>query len=122
MDKRRLFGRYDLLIFAAVIIAAVIIYITFGHEQGAVCEIKINGKTAHTIKLSEQEHEFILPENPHIKFKIKDNAIAFISSDCPDKICVNTGRLKYAGQSAACMPNRVSIHITGGDGADIILN
>jgi len=127
MSKRRLFGKYDLFILGALIILPVIIIIGYSSgylngKKGAVCEIKINGKIAHIINLSEQEHEFELPENPHIKFKIKDNAVAFISSDCPDKICVNTGWLRYAGQSAACMPNRVSIHISGNNGVDIVIN
>ena len=122
MSKRKLLNKYDLFIFAAVIIISFIIYISAGFDKGAVCEIKIDGQIAHIINLSELEREFELPENPHIKFKIKDNAIAFINSDCPDKICVNTGYIKYAGQSAVCMPNRVSVHITGGDGPDIVIN
>lgn len=32
-------------------------------------------------------------------------------SDCPDKICVNTGWLSESGQTAVCMPNRVTITI-----------
>jgi len=122
MNKRRLFNKYDFPVFAAVIIIAAVIYIFTGLEKGAVCEIKIDGKILHAIILSGHERDFELPENPNIKFKIKDNAIAFISSDCPDKICVNTGWLRYSGQTAVCMPNRVSIHVTGNNGADIIIN
>ena len=118
--KRRLFGRYDLPVFAALIIIAALIYILTGRgEKGALCEIRFDGKVVQTVSLDEPDREFELPQNPNIKFKIKDNAIAFISSDCPDKICVNTGYLRYAGQSAACLPNRVSIHITG-EGVDIV--
>ena len=123
MSKRRVFSKYDAPILAAVIIIAAVIYILTGREAGAVCEIKVDGKILHTINLSKlSEREFELPENPNIKFRFKNNAAAFISSDCPDKICVNTGWLKYAGQSAACMPNRVSIHIAGNNGIDIIIN
>ena len=32
-------------------------------------------------------------------------------SDCPDKICVNTGWLSEPGQTAVCMPNRVTVTI-----------
>ena len=119
MSTRRLFGKYDLFIFAAVIIIAVIIYILTRGETGAVCEIKVDGKVTQIINLSDPDREFELTENSHIKFKIKNHAIAFTESNCPDKICVNTGYINYAGQSAVCLPNRVSIHITGGDGVDI---
>jgi hypothetical protein len=120
MSVRRLFGKYDWLIFAALIIIAALVYIIAGRaERGAVCEIRADGKIVHTINLSEPDREFELPGNPRIRFKIKNNAVAFIKSDCPDKICVNTGYLSYAGQSAACLPNRVSIRVTG-EGLDIV--
>ena len=122
MNKRRLFGRYDLLLLSVIIIAAVLIYILIPTEKGAVCEIKIDGKTVYTITLTEHAQIFELPENPNIIFEIKAHTAAFISSDCPDKICVNTGQLRYSGQSAACLPNRVSINIISGTDTDIIIN
>ena len=44
----------------------------------------------------------------------KDGA-HFVSSPCPDKICVNKGIIKRAGESAVCLPQRVSVRIEGGD-------
>jgi hypothetical protein len=121
MTGRRLFGKYDIIIFAALMIIAVLIYIiiriTGRGENGVLCEIRIDGKIVQRVSLSEpnydnhDNYEFELVQNPQIRFKIKDNAIAFISSDCPDKICVNTGYINQTGQSAVCLPNRVSIHI-----------
>ena len=32
-------------------------------------------------------------------------------SNCPDKVCVNTGWLSESGQTAVCMPNRVTVTI-----------
>lgn len=123
MRKRRLFGKYDLLLFAAILLIVAVIYIINGRSRkGAVCEIKMDGKIVQTVDLSGHDREFELSENSHIRFKIQNNAIAFAESNCLDKICVNTGYLMYAGQSAVCMPNRVSIHIIGNNGADIVAN
>ena len=44
----------------------------------------------------------------------KDGA-HFVSSPCPDRICVNKGIIKRAGDSAVCLPQRVSVRIEGGD-------
>ena len=44
----------------------------------------------------------------------KDGA-HFVSSPCPDKICVNKEIIKRAGESAVCLPQRVSVRIEGGD-------
>lgn len=58
-----------------------------------------------------QDKTFILPQNTNVLFQIKNGKIAFISSDCPDKICVNTGFIHKPGQSAACLPNRVLLTV-----------
>ena len=35
------------------------------------------------------------------------------SADCPDQVCVRTGRLTRAGQVAVCLPHRVILKLTG---------
>ena len=131
MNIRKLLGRHDWLIFAVLIIIAVIIYVIYNitagraPSNGTVCVISSDGKIVQTVDLSEPDCEFTLPKNPNIRFSVKNHAIAFVASDCPDKICVKTGYISRAGQTAACLPNRVIIRITskesGGDGADIVI-
>ena len=36
-------------------------------------------------------------------------------SDCPDQVCVNTGKLYKAGQYAACLPNGFVLKIVSED-------
>jgi len=129
MSARKLFGRHDILVLAVLIITAVIIaviyYITAGRSSnGTVCEISVDGKIVQTVDLSGPDCEFTLAQNPNIRFSVKNHAIAFIASDCPDKICVRTGYISHNGQTAACLPNLVIIRITeaNGDigGADIV--
>jgi hypothetical protein len=45
--------------------------------------------------------------------EIKDGAVRVISSPCPEKICIKTGRISKPGQWIACLPNRVFISIRG---------
>ena len=52
---------------------------------------------------------------------IKNGEIAFISSDCPDKVCVKTGWIGHNGEMAVCLPNRLSIKIIAEDDTDIII-
>ena len=127
---RKLFNKYDIVLFAVLIITAAAIYavyyMTAGNENnGAVCEISVDGKIVQTLDLSAPDYEFNLIQNQNIRFSVKNHAIAFISSDCPDKICVRTGYISRAGQTAACLPNHVIIRITGANkknnkNADII--
>jgi hypothetical protein len=52
----------------------------------------------------------------------QDNTAWFHASDCPDQVCVRTGKLRHAGQAAVCLPNRVVLRLVGAapDGLDAI--
>ena len=34
-------------------------------------------------------------------------------ADCPDKICVNTGKISKIGETIVCLPHRVVVEIQG---------
>jgi hypothetical protein len=42
-----------------------------------------------------------------------DGGVQVVSSPCPEKICVKTGKISKPGQWIACLPNRVFISIRG---------
>ena len=41
--------------------------------------------------------------------------IRVAEADCPDQVCVRSGLLTRAGQSAVCLPNRVIVRLTGAE-------
>lgn len=51
---------------------------------------------------------------------VENGRARFVSSDCPDHVCVNSGWLSQAGQSAACLPAGVVLRITGDGGVDAV--
>jgi len=118
-NERSLFGKWDILLFAGLIALAIIIYALYtlpGRDAGnAFARISADREVIQTIDLSE-DGEFELLNNPCIRFSVRNGAIAFIESDCPDKTCVRSGYLRHSGQMAACVPNRVSLVIVGAEG------
>ena len=54
-----------------------------------------------------EDDEFSFLLNPEVVFEVKDGAIAFIRSDCPDQLCVSMGWQGRHGGFAACLPNQV---------------
>jgi len=104
--------KFDVIIILILIIAAAMIYYFFTKNsiQTETAEIIINGKTEKVVSLNKDK-VFSLEKIPQIKFEIKDKKIRFIDSNCPDKICINTGFIGIAGQTAVCLPNAVSIKI-----------
>ena len=49
---------------------------------------------------------------------VAGGTVSVSDSDCPDKVCVRTGKISRAGQAIICIPAEVVIEITGGGKAD----
>lgn len=113
---RALLGKRDVVLFVGIVALAIMIYalVTLPglSGEGAFARVSVHREVVQTIDLSE-DGEFDLHQNPHIRFSVRDGAIAFIKSDCPDKTCIHSGYLRHSGQMAACVPNLVSLVIIG---------
>lgn len=46
---------------------------------------------------------------------VQEGKAFFSESPCPNKICVETGKISRSGDFAACLPNDVMIVIDGGE-------
>ena len=53
---------------------------------------------------------------------IKDGAVRFSHSDCPDQLCVHSGALKTEGAAAACVPAGVTLRVIGEGEVDAVAN
>lgn len=108
--------KIDLIIIASVIVLALVALFLNRFlltEKGVYAEIYHNSVLVYRTELSTaKESSFSVPEEPDVVFKnYADGGIAFIESDCPDQVCIRSGRLKNAGQSAACLPNGLLLKI-----------
>jgi hypothetical protein len=111
----KLFNKSDLILTAALLSAALVISLMwslFNRNAALAATIIIDGSVAEIIEI-EDSSIFSLPERPNVVFEIRNGTIAFVSSDCPDKICIKTGFIRHGGQFAACLPNGVVLRITG---------
>lgn len=108
--------KFEYLIVFIILMIALFIYLIYnyrGHTD-VKAEILIDGRLYKTINLNRDQKIF-LEEKPSVKLEVKDGQICFMESDCPDKICIKSGYLSMRGQSAACLPNRVSVRIVKKD-------
>lgn len=120
----------DFIIIAVVAVSALVFWLLNGYffrEKGVYAEIYHNLKLVRRIELSTApEGKFSIPGASNVIFQIYDDkSIAFIESDCPDKVCIRSGRLRLAGQFAACLPNRIMLKIVSEEkdreGPDLII-
>lgn len=107
----------DFVIFAVILLIAILCLIPFISTQAdqLVCEISEDNKVIHRIILNEGYKDTINIETEHGNsvIRIENNSVWFEYSDCPDQVCVHTGKLNRAGQIAVCLPNKVIIKLIG---------
>lgn len=96
-----------------------------GDFNSTYAQITIGGKLYKNIPLSSHKGE----ERIEVKSKdginivsIKDDKIAILEADCPDKVCMNPGYINKPGQSLVCLPHRLMIEIKGDSEDDVILS
>ncbi len=106
----------DFIIIAIILLVASIFYFVYNMQAdkgAAKAEIYYKSELIMTVMLNEKvDRTFKLPQNEHVVFHLyEDGSIRFEESDCPDKVCVNSGKLKHVGSSTACLPNKVILKI-----------
>ena len=113
MEERVFFKKKDLIIVAVIFLAMFLVGFLQENMPGTKAEVIYDGKVIDTLSLNK-EFSISYNEKPEVVLEVLDSKIRFHSSDCPDKICVNTGFLQYLGESAACLPNKMIIRIING--------
>ncbi len=119
MDNIRLFKKSDILILAICILTAILLLL-FGTEtdNALTAVITVNREEYTQIDLSSisQEQEFYVNG---VTIVAGNNYIYIKDSECPNKICIKTGKLTKSGQAAACVPQGVAIYIQNDDNSNI---
>ncbi len=127
----KFYKKTDLIIIAAIVaIAAAAFFIQniLADEDGVKAEIYYFSELIKEVDLEKDRGlEIVVPQNENVIIRVdEEGRIAFIASDCPDKICIKTGKLHRTGEYAACLPNGVIVKIVrkgqvSEDDADIIV-
>ncbi len=127
-EKRLWAGPRDLIIIgilSLIAIALLLVPSLISPANDIQVLIYHEGKVIDRFNLKEGTARILSYEqNPEIEIQQwPDQTIAFVKSDCPDQICVNTGKLRKAGEFAACLPNNFVIvleSISDAEGVDAI--
>jgi len=107
-----------MLFILLLLAAAAGILLMSGGGQAQTAVIRQNGELVREVPLNVDQTFWV----GDTVIAVKDGAIAFIESDCPNQECIHAGWLRIPGATAACLPNRVSITLTGESGVDAIAN
>ena len=104
------------LIFAAVVLAAAALLFVLYRANAAKAEplvavVDFGDGITETIPLDE-DHDYLYDVGDYIvHLQVKDGAVAFLDSQCPDHVCEQFGWLSEQDAWAACVPAGVYVTV-----------
>ena len=113
---KRLSARQKNLLFAAVILAAAALLLLLyraGTRRAELLEavVDFGDGITETLPLDE-DHDYLYDVGSYVvHLQVKDGAVAFLDSQCPDHVCEQFGWLSEKGAWAACVPAGVYVKV-----------
>ena len=116
MIKKLAVHKFEVISLILILIFSLSIYIFFHYKSGEnFAIIEQNGTQIYKINLSNVKNPYDIEINDefHVIIRVETNKIYFKESTCPDKLCKKMGKISFPGQTAICLPAKVSIRIVG---------
>lgn len=119
-DKKvKAYGKDILLIFTMLGIGVILLaYTYFGKQSHPVVAVRVNGKVVQEFSLDDSINYKIEGIGGTNTLCIGEGSVWLSEADCPDRICVQTGKIRYAGQSIICLPHKVVVEIKEAEDAE----
>lgn len=107
--------RADCVVVVLALALLPYLYFTYwgSSTQGEEVRIMVGGKEQMAISLRQERRLTIAGALGVSIIDIHDGKARFTTSPCRGKQCIHTGWLGRGGESAACLPNRVSMVVVG---------
>ena len=108
--------RSDLYLIGGCLLAALILcgLWLLLRQTGASVVVEQNGKETARYALTEDRTVRIEGEGGYNLLVIEGGEAWLSEADCPNLLCVKTGKIRYAGQSIVCLPHKLAVRIAGG--------
>ena len=110
----KLFKKGDIILTVLILLVCIaLIFLPELSSEKSVATVYVDGEVIETIKLDEVEKAYTFSPCENVEIEVEKGRIRFLSSDCPDKLCVKSGWLNSGGATSACLPEKVVISVTG---------
>lgn len=114
-----MFKKKDLFIII-VIIVIICLGLLFNHfyfnQAPALVKISINNQEYQRVSLNKNQTININNCNTVV---IKDGFVFMSKANCPDKLCIDQGKISKNGEQIICLPNQIVIAIISNQNDDI---
>lgn len=104
-----------ILIVSALGYAGYSIYKSGSNDYAKIAVIMHEGKAVKKVDIDAVTEPIVLDIEGEYKntILIEKGRVRVLDSNCPDRVCVNTGWLDQMGDLAVCIPNRSIVKIEG---------
>lgn len=109
--------RTDTLVILLAAALLPVLYWQLWSPRGTALEIEIRSPHAPPLRAPLAENRRIVLHGPlgDSVVEIREGQVRFVSSPCQGKQCIHFGWLRTPGETAACLPNRVTVRVLGRD-------
>jgi len=102
----------DFVVFGIIVSLSLILFFAFFGKGGKQVTVTSNGKPLGEYPLNRHQVVPIVSENGVNTLIIENGEAYFKNSDCPDKTCERTGKIKNVGETIVCLPHKVIAEVT----------
>lgn len=109
----------DFVLAAIIVVAALCIWIVpFNENKGEFAQVMVDGQVVSTLDLRGGNSSYTFNG---VTVCVDEGSVYVNKTNCPDKVCLETGKISRPGQSIVCIPNHVSISIAGEKEIDAVI-
>jgi len=112
LNRREILSHFTLAdgILIAFVTIAIIVSSLFVYKKGVKSDYAVIEYNGQTENISLSKDQIFTLENG-IVIEVKGGRIRVKDSDCPQKICVKHGWLRYANDVIVCLPNKTILYL-----------
>lgn len=107
-------GDVAVILLAAALIGGLFVW-QADYGTAALARIRVGDRLYGEYPLAEPRRIRVPGREGVSVIAIRNGAARFTASPCARKICIRVGWLRDGGETAACLPNGVSLEIVGRD-------
>ena len=107
----KLMTKGDFFLIAGIIILVGILFLKPLFSDGNLYgEVYYDSQKVHEVDFSSVAESYVITAGG-CEILVENDGLSFKSSLCPDKLCINSGKLSLAGDTMACVPEKVVVVI-----------
>lgn len=110
----------DIILIVSLVVLSLVLILVFwlGGKTGEYVVVTVNGEEVGTYSLAiDGEYQLNGGTNTLV---IKSGKAYIGHANCPDKLCINQGKVSRTGERIVCLPNKITVTVIGDAEDDFI--